>query len=150
MRDALGGSVTLIIVVVFIVFALGYMAFNVNYTKAFRMKDKIISLYDDYNGDCISNSKCESEIKSYAEKIGYQGYDMNKCPSNFTEGAGGLYCWKQSVSNVYSTEDVGIVHPRTNNYHYTIVTRINVQIPIMNKLLDFRFLDVSGDTKTYH
>ena len=47
MRDALGGTVTLVIIVVFIVIALGYMAFNVNYTKAFRMKDKIITLYDD-------------------------------------------------------------------------------------------------------
>ena len=44
MRDALGGSVTIVIIVVFIVIVLGYLAFNVNYTKAFRMKDKIISV----------------------------------------------------------------------------------------------------------
>ena len=31
MRDAMGGTVTLVIIVVFIVVALGYMAFNVNY-----------------------------------------------------------------------------------------------------------------------
>jgi hypothetical protein len=44
MRDAMGGSVALVIIVVFIVIALGYMAFNVNYTKAFNMKNKIIYL----------------------------------------------------------------------------------------------------------
>ena len=51
MRDAFGGAVNIYIIVVFIVFALGYMAFNVNYTKAFRMKDKIVALYEKYNGD---------------------------------------------------------------------------------------------------
>ena len=46
MRDSIGGSVVLIIIVVFIVVALGYMAFNVNYTKAFRMKNKVIAVYE--------------------------------------------------------------------------------------------------------
>ncbi|MBO4731371.1 MAG: hypothetical protein J5597_01005 [Spirochaetaceae bacterium] len=63
MRDAMGGSVALVIIVVFIVIALGYMAFNVNYTKAFRMKNKIISVYEKYEGKCEEN--CEKEIKDY-------------------------------------------------------------------------------------
>ena len=57
MRDAMGGTVVLVIIVVFIVVTLGYMAFNVNYTKAFRMKNKIISVYEDYKGDCQSDCR---------------------------------------------------------------------------------------------
>ena len=70
MRDALGGAVNIYIIVVFIVFALGYAAFNVNYTKAFRMKDKIISVYEKYDGVCTN--QCEQEIIGYADQIGYQ------------------------------------------------------------------------------
>ena len=66
MRDALGGTVVLMIIVIFIVFALGYMAFNVNYTKAFRMKNKIISVYEDYKGNC-SSSECQKAITDYAK-----------------------------------------------------------------------------------
>ena len=63
MRDALGGTVTISIIVIFIVFSLGYMAFNVNYTKAFRMKDKIVAMYEKYNGSC--GTDCEQEILEY-------------------------------------------------------------------------------------
>ena len=53
MRDSLGGAVNVFIIVIFIVFALGYMAYNVNYTKAFRMKNKIVFTYEKYKGKCL-------------------------------------------------------------------------------------------------
>ena len=59
MRDSLGGAVNIIIIVVFIVIALGYMAFNVNYTKAFRMKNKIISV----------NKEGEYLYKKYVKEV---------------------------------------------------------------------------------
>ena len=49
MRDAIGGAVNIVIIVVFIVIVLAYLAFNVNYTKASRMKNKIIATYEDYD-----------------------------------------------------------------------------------------------------
>ena len=42
MRDAIGGSVNLVIIVVFMLLVSGYLAFNINYTKAFKVKNKII------------------------------------------------------------------------------------------------------------
>ena len=144
MRDAIGGSVTIVIIVVFIVFALGYLAFNVNYTKAFRMKDKIVTLYDDYDGNCRNNSKCQEEIKKYAKQIGYTadpgiGNQM-KCPSGYSS-TNGIYCEKKvSVNNV---KDQG------SKYYYKIVTKINLEIPIIKNILNFRFFYIFGDTKTY-
>ena len=43
MRDAIGGVVNITIIVTFLVIVSGYLAFNVNYTKAFRVKNKIIT-----------------------------------------------------------------------------------------------------------
>ena len=43
MRDAFGGIVNISMIVVFLVVVSGYLAFNVTYTKAFRMKNKIIT-----------------------------------------------------------------------------------------------------------
>ena len=43
MRDAFGGLLNMVIIVVFLVLVSGYLAFNVNYTKAFRVKNKIIT-----------------------------------------------------------------------------------------------------------
>ena len=43
MNEGIGSTTILVIIVVFIALVSGYMAYNVNYTKAFRMKNKIIS-----------------------------------------------------------------------------------------------------------
>ena len=48
MRDAFGGLMNMVIIVVFLVLVSGYLAFNVNYTKAFRVKNKIITKIEQY------------------------------------------------------------------------------------------------------
>ena len=70
MRDAFGGVANLVIIVVFLVLVSGYLAFNVNYTKAFRVKNKIISTYEQYNGNCSNNSSpCMAQIMKYMNSI---------------------------------------------------------------------------------
>ena len=146
MRDSLGGTVVIVIITVFIVFALSYLAFNVNYTKAFRMKDKIISLYEDYDGVC--GSDCQKVIRDYAREIGYSvGYNFS-CPSvkGLTyENVEGIYC----VAPVNLTEESTVYGDKKPKRYYKIVTKINLQIPVINNILDFRFFYISGDTKAF-
>ena len=52
MRDAFGGLMNMVIIIVFLVLVSGYLAFNVNYTKAFRVKNKIITTIEQYEGNC--------------------------------------------------------------------------------------------------
>ena len=42
MRDAFSGIINIGMIVVFLVIVSGYLAYNVTYTKAFRVKNKII------------------------------------------------------------------------------------------------------------
>ena len=142
MRDSLGGTVTLVIVVVFIVITLGYMAFNVNYTKAFRMKNKVISVYEKYEGEC--NSSCENEIKEYAAKLGYNPIESYGCPSGYSLGTSKYYCYKEVTSKGSELEGYGTV-----TRYYSIVTKINVNIPIINNIFDLRMFQITGDTKTF-
>lgn len=136
MRDALGGTVTISIIVIFIVFSLGYMAFNVNYTKAFRMKDKIVAMYEKYNGSC--GTDCEQEILEYSQTIGYRPDQLN-CPDG-SKPINGLYC--------RSSKQVGNLTDMNARCYYHIITKINVEIPIFKNMLDIRAFNVVGDTKT--
>ena len=145
MRDAMGGSVTLIIIVVFIVFTMGYMAFNVNYTKAFRMKDKIISVYEDRNGKCEDSNKCHSEIKKYASTIGYSTNNDITCDANYANYEN-LYCYQKVELN--KSSDISY-DDTDNRYYYKIETKINLEIPVINNILDLRFFYIKGDTKTF-
>ena len=72
MRDAFGGLMNIIIIVVFLVIVSGYLAFNVTYTKAFRVKNKIITTIEQYEGNCGNESSaCDKEILSYMKELGY-------------------------------------------------------------------------------
>ena len=141
MRDAIGGSVTIVIIVVFIVFALGYMAFNVNYTKAFRMKDKIITVYDDYNGEC--NNDCEKEISEYAKKIGYSAGVGTGGVMNCVDGTPRL--------NLYCEDKINKIdkHDGSSSWYYHISTKINMEIPAFKNILNFRIFYIFGTTETY-
>ena len=76
MRDAFGGLTSIVIIVVFLVIVSGYLAFNVTYTKAFKVKNKVISVLEQYEGICNLNDEapntCGGEIKSYMDSVGYQ------------------------------------------------------------------------------
>ena len=151
MRDSLGGAVNIVIIVVFIVIALGYMAFNVNYTKAFRMKNKIINEYEKADGVCPSGSDCYSNIQTYAHEIGYEpSRNSFHCPDGgyAMDSSHHLYCYKEF--QVKSRSDEDSIKDRADGKYYRIVTKINIEIPIIDNVFDLDVFKISGDTKTMY
>lgn len=145
MRDAIGGAVTVVIIVLFIVIVSGYLAFNVNYTKAFRMKNKIISYYDDYNGACETDPQCRRKIKEYAKEVGYNPAKL-VCPEGYNP-KDNLYCSKEVPANSVASSTSH--NDRRKKTYYKIVTKINIEIPIVNYFFDISLFNVTGDTKIY-
>lgn len=144
MRDAFGGLVNIVIIVVFMVIVSGYLAFNVNYTKAFRVKNKIVSAYEQYEGNCTSTSgPCLNDIKDYMKEIGYSTTSELKI-KDYTCLDGYGFCYKKVDSN--NTSDS---HNEGNKKcYYKIVTQIKIDIPIINKVMEgMSVFQVTGDTK---
>ena len=144
MRDAFGGVTNLVIIVAFLALVSGYLAFNVNYTKAFRVKNKIISTFEQYEGNCDSGQRepntCNGEIINYMKSIGYSAPSFR--PANdetYDYICHDGYCYAQvEVANTNS--DTG------KKAYFKVVTQINIDIPIINKILP-KIFQVSGDTK---
>ena len=151
MRDALGGAVNVVIIVTFIVVVLGYLAFNVNYTKAFRMKNKIIATYEEYDGVC--DSQCQQIINQYASDIGYHVASGNMtCRAN----ANGVTWSKDSHSNycyaaikVLRNSATDSVDEGKDKVYYKIATKINIEIPIIQNVFNLQMFWVTGDTKAF-
>lgn len=145
MRDAIGGVVNLVIIVVFMVIVSGYLAFNVSYTRAFRVKNKIISTYEQYSGNCDSNtSPCMTEIMNFMKEI---GYDMNQKISmsgyNCRKGFCSLKVQGAKDSSMSSVDD-------RDRYYYKIVTQITIDLPIINRVMQgMDTFKIKGDTKTF-
>ena len=72
MNDGIGGATVLALIVFFVVIFSSYMAFNVNYTKAFRVKNKVIDCFNKYGTACRNvtdkRNKCNKEIEAYAKQ----------------------------------------------------------------------------------
>ena len=147
MRDSLGGLVSIFIIVIFVVLIMGYLAFNVNYTKAFRMRDKVIDTLNRNNGVC--GKYCRNEINQYAADIGYMGFD--KCVHGAKDELGIDYvCTKMVFDSSNSSSTSNTIYG-DKTYHYIIYTRITIDIPVINSLLKLNesLGELKGITKTF-
>lgn len=150
MNEGVGSTTILVIIAVFIAIVSAYLAYNVNYTKAFRMKNKIVSLYEEYNGQCYS--ECQTKISDYARDIGYNPYHSLDCPAQdgavSTQEVMMLYCeYRMPVDKSKISDNVFV--DSGDQYYYRILTRIDIQIPIIQNVLQLRVLNVTGDTKAF-
>ena len=158
MSEGLGSTVIIAIIVVFIALVSAYMAYNVNYTKAFKMKNKVIATIEKYQGEC--GAACKTEISKYAGSIGYHPKAGNFCDNNpfkpqtnyksteFISDPG--YCLYKVDVPVTNKSGLGTIEDDYNHeagYYYRVVSIINIRVPIIENVMQFNY--VSGDTKEF-
>ena len=154
MRDAFGGLINIVIIIVFLVIVSGYLAFNVSYAKAFRVKNKVISTIEEFEGQCDfsnDNDRCVQIISTYMRQIGYNPLGSDKLNSNRANFDAPSNCKTKDVycQTGYCTmkcEYQGI-NIATNYYYYRVVTYVTLDIPIINKIMSgMTVFQVTGDT----
>ena len=168
MKDAFGGIFNLAIVAVFLVVVMGILGLTVNYTKAFRAKNIIISTIEEYGtGDtCFYKGRsCFEKIKERLEGISYHPHSLT-CPSSGTDGhnnwstapvdAAGqnevLFCFadERVVGDNYADKynaSKATVGCKIDPHVFTVVTQVDIDIPIVNKIMGLYFFQVKGDTR---
>lgn len=138
MRDAFGGIMNITLIAIFLVIVSGILGLTVNYTKAFRMKNLVISALEQYEGygcfnDTLSSTACKVKVKQSAESIGYHPVDIN-CGAGYTLDSNRVFCYKESTS-------------KNNNKYYSVITQVDINIPIINKIMGLSFFQIHGDTR---
>ena len=147
MKDAIGGTVSLMFIAVFLLFVGGYLAFSVSYNKAFRVKNKIITLLEQHG----TFESASSDIDNYIKQVGYNAAEPNvNCeyyPSGVKYACKSGYC----VAWVDTTDDTSTDEDNTNSGYFKVVTAVNIDVPIINKVMPYlRIFFVSGDTITIY
>ena len=138
MREAIGGTWIFSIVIVFIVLFSGYLAVSVNYSKAFKVKNQIITIIEQNEG---LNSSAQDEINSYLSGVGYFVY--NDCAENEKgyepnlANTGYKYC----VSKKESGEGTLV------KTYYTVRVFFRLDLPVIGGLFTF---PVSGESKAVY
>ena len=140
MKDAFGGIVNIVLVAIFLVIISGILGLVVNYTKAFRMKNAVISLIEQYDGadSCFSdNGTCAQKIKEKANNFGYHPTVLQCNYDNYEKKYSdyGIYC-----VSVGSSES-------GRSKVYSIITQVDIDIPIINRIMGLSVFQVHGDTR---
>ncbi len=129
MREAIGGSLLLNLIIVFsgivILFFVGILA----YSKAYRVKNRIIEViekYETYNTDAIA------EINADLKDVGYRATIGNRCDLGNLNTSSYSYC-------VYLKDNT----EETGTYYYEVVTYVQFDFPVIGNNLTF---PVKGET----
>ena len=149
MREAIGATWIMGIVIVFIALFSGYLAFSVNYSKAFKVKDGIVDRIQKHNGPN------QDAIDDIAELMSETGYNSTGRCSNFfndnrlsfigvtrdnvfpspSEDDSFNYC----IQKVNALNSEG----QLNAAYYTVYVFFSLSIPIVNEMSLF---NISGET----
>lgn len=151
MRDAIGQVFALQVILAFVLLINGYMAYSVNYTRAFRVKNQIVNIIEQYEGP---TDEAMAKIGSYVDGMTYRvpqtliNSFRNRYASN--NGDGEVSCqdgWCYIAHDVKTTGGDG----ELNGTYYSVVTFVNIDIPVINNLIGLGdFLSVSGETRTIY
>ena len=145
MKEAIGQAFSLEFIIVFLLILNGYMAFNVNYTKAFRVKNEIRSIVQKNEG---LTDLALDDIDAYMQKVNYtqnKGFstwcrdnNLYVCTIN-----GRSFCMDVTTSDKYGTRNGHNIAA-----YYTIYSFVDINIPIVNRFFDKigHLFVVSGET----
>lgn len=123
MKQGIGFSVTLDIIVVFIVVTFAFLVASLNYYKAYKVNNTISDSIEKYEG---YNDLAIREIETKLEDLGYaktgKGCSINTNYGKLkTAGTNNNYC-------IYESK----INENTNKFKYVIITYLSMDIPILN------------------
>jgi len=139
MRDAVGGSILLNLVVIFTSIVILFFAGILTYSKAYKVKNKIIEIVERTDGDIDDNvlREINAELKNVGYKVIGEAPDDDKCSADSSRG--GCTNLNTSTFNYCICE-----HGMTDAKVFEVITYVQFEFPVIGDLLTF---PVKGETK---
>lgn len=138
MKSATGSALLTNIIIVFLVVVMGLLVTSISYTKAYRIKNRIVDIIEDYDGDFKNNkNKIIAEIDASLGSVGYRLNEGKSCSTRYgtpiTTGSNYYYC-------IYENES-------QRGFYYKVVAYMYLDIPLVGKLVN---IPVGGETKVFY
>ena len=153
MRESLG-SIWIVSFVFFVIILIsGFLAFNTNYNKAFKMKNKIINVLEKHNNRITDDA--QEEIREYAKSIGYSAsstYTSTCGNAGYDRDSNNIgWCYKEHVSSSDYTMSGNTGGTNVSEYRSTYIdvrTFVSIDVPLFNHIFkNLKQFSVTGSTK---
>ena len=172
MRESIGGTWLLSIVVVFIALFSAFLAYSIRYTKAFNVKSEIINLIERNEGWTSSSNdvlNITDEQRATDKSVELQAYDKIKSFGYDINAANGVDCSRVDGHNQNTIQTAGIcitkycpdkIVTETNDEgepigfdgankrtYYKVTTFIAFELPVFDFVIS---IPVTGETRTLY
>ena len=150
MREAVGSTLLFKVMIVFIFFFASFLAIAINYSQAFRIKNRIINIIEENEG--IKNNDVRLEIINYVNFAGYyRDVDCDcssndyRCGNNNTNLKGSNISDSNNASNRIQGLCIKKLKNSNDEVYYRVTTFVNFHLPIVGDIFTF---EVRGETKS--
>lgn len=130
MREAMGNSLLMNLVIIFVSIVILFFVGILSYSKAYRVKNRIIEVIENHGN--YSSSSID-EISTDLKSVGYRTTNNKKCGSGNLNSTSYNYC-------VYKVDDKS----SGDSYYFKVVTYVHFEFPIIGGLIN---IPVKGETK---
>lgn len=150
MRDSVGAMWIFAICLVFIIMMIAYLSISVNYARAFRIKNHIISMIEEHEG---YDNTLDQDIEDYFD---YEGpIATGPCANNISASGESWEfkkCLGQDVNGrcsacIYKTHTAFSKMGPTESARYRVMTFFKFDIPVVSSLMTFQ---VGGDSRSIY
>ena len=147
MRDAFGGTFMIKLGLIFLVVYVSFMAVAINYAKAFRVKNQVINIIEQYKYNGETTGIAIDEINSYLAGVPYNfgnNDEVKETCANIS-GDDDNYIFTQNGACIIPKGTMG--NFGNSSRYYKVITFIDI---------DFNFFDIhltvpiSGETKVIY
>lgn len=139
MREAIGSSLLLYIVIFFIGVVMLFFISMLSYSKAYRVKNRIINIVEEYDfanfdTDEVVRRKLFEEINSDLISIGYSSSNNKDCTSDSSYGNA---CVDLNVpANGGGVHDFCICKINASNgYYFEVITYTQFKFPVIENVI---------------
>lgn len=139
MKSATGNALLMNIIIIFLVAVMFLLVTSISYTKAFRVKNRIIDIIEHHNGD-FSTGDIQTNINTSLSSIGYRYNNGKECPE--MEGV--------SEENTYTgTDYLYCIYTYNSNRgkYYKVIAYMYFDFPVIG---DYIEIPVYGETKVFY
>lgn len=133
MREAFGGTFMIKLALIFIIIYVSFMAVAINYAKAFRVKNGVINIVEQYQ---YSGSPTDTAIQKIDDYLADIGYDYSSSKSQLQGHCSGGNFIDRGVCIVNKGD--------TDNPYYKVTTYIYIELPFFQINMT---IPISGETK---
>ena len=155
MRESIGGAWLFGIVTVFIFFFSAFLAYSISYTKAFNVKNNIISYIEQYEGYTTSENDVTGLTDPELDRsVEGKAFKLIKNTGYNYSGSQGIECdgRHNGAQNVTTAGGYCVVKycpngTNNSNTHYKITTYIALKLPVVNISVT---IPITGETRTIY